>query len=478
MSRGARLLLLVCFAAALWGSFSPGWGWLAWLAPAPFFLALRGVGVKGGLLWGLLGGFLFFLAELSPVLVLWPFLGAFSLPAWLLVSLYGALFFAALGGVVGWRDSPWLWAGAWTLLEAARALGPLGFSFGALPVAFVGTPFLPAAAWGSGLLSLAAAWTGAWLAAGLRRPRLLALSLLGPALLGAAALLAPRPEVAAELRVALIQPGFSQQEKLDRGNLPRLAADYRQLLNRVQRPLDLIAVPENALPAFLRGEPRYLEPFREAARRLACDLLVGTGELRDGEVYNSVLFLGPDGEVKGVYDMVHLVPFGEYLPGRRLCEALGLGPLLARLLPYDLAPGSAVRPLDGYGAMICFESQFSSLSRILVRSGAGVLIALTNDAWFGRSRFLWEHFAMGGLRAAETGRTFLQVAQTGITGVFDASGRIMGALPPWEAGVLELAVPVYSGRTPFTRWGSLPALTAAGVLALIGLMGKGRRPRR
>jgi len=143
-------------------------------------------------------------------------------PAWLLLSLYGALFFAPLGAVVGWRDSPPLWAGAWALLEAARAAGPLGFSFGALPVALVGSPFLPAAAWGSLYLSLAVAWTGAWLARGLRRPTLLPLALLGPAALGLIALLAPSPVPQGELRVALVQPGFSQEEKLDRVNLPQL----------------------------------------------------------------------------------------------------------------------------------------------------------------------------------------------------------------------------------------------------------------
>ncbi|MCD5407693.1 hypothetical protein LR090_00225 [Candidatus Bipolaricaulota bacterium] len=103
MSRWARALLLIVFAVALWGAFAPGWGWLAWLAPAPFFLALRGSGLKRGFLWGLAGGLLFFLLELSPILVLWPFLGALSVPAWLSLSLYGALFFAVLGAMVGWR---------------------------------------------------------------------------------------------------------------------------------------------------------------------------------------------------------------------------------------------------------------------------------------------------------------------------------------------------------------------------------------
>ena len=478
MPRRARALFLIGFAFALWGAFFPGWGWLVWLAPAPFFLALGGVGLPRGLLWGLAGGLAFFALELSPVLSLWPFLGALSVPAWLLLSLYGALFFAALGAVVGWRDSPPLWAGAWALLEAARAAGPLGFSFGALPVALVGSPFLPAAAWGSLYLSLAVAWTGAWLARGLRRPTLLPLALLGPAALGLIALLAPSPVPQGELRVALVQPGFSQEEKLDRVNLPQLLASYRELLSGLQGPLDLVVIPENALPAFLLDEPQYIAPFRETARRLSCDVLVGTGVRREEGVFNSVLLIGPQGEVEGMYDKVRLVPFGEYLPARRLWQALGLGPLLARLLPYDLTPGTGPRPLGPYGVMICFESQFSSPARALAAKGAQVLILPTNDAWFGRTRFLWEHFAMGALRAAECGRVFLQAAQTGISGGFDAGGRLIDTLPSWGGGVLELTVPLYRGRTPFVRWGDMPALALAGGLALAGAWGAIRRRGR
>jgi len=472
MSRRARALFLIGFAFALWGAFFPGWGWLVWLAPAPFFLALRGVGLRRGLLWGLAGGLAFFALGLSPILSLWPFLGGLSVPAWLLLSAYGALFFAALGGLVGWRDSPPLWAGAWVLLEAARAAGPLGFSFGTLPVALVGSPFLPAAAWGGSLLlSLGVAWSGAWLARGLRRPGLLPWALLGPAALGLLALLAPAPTPQGELRVTLVQPGFSQEEKLDWGNLPQLLAVYRKLLSGLSGPLDLVVIPENALPAFLLDEPQYLAPFQETARRLSCNVLVGTGVRRGERVFNSALLIGPRGDVAGIYDMVHLVPFGEYLPGRRLWEALGLGGLLSQLLPYDLTPGEAARPLGDYGAMICFESQFPWIARSLTLAGAEVLIALTNDAWFGRTRFPWEHFAMGALRAAECGRTFLQAAQTGISGGFNARGRPLETLPPWGDGVLELTVPLYRGRSPFARWGDMPALALAGGLALAGLWG-------
>lgn len=469
---------LVCglFVAALWGAFWPGWGWLAWPAPAFFFFALKGSGVRRGLALGLPAGFLFFLAELSPVLALWPFLGALSVPAWLLLSLYGCLFFAVLGGIVGGCSSPLAWAGGWALLEAARLAGPLGFAFGSLPVALASTPVVGAAAWGgAGLLSLAGAWAGAWVARFPRRIGSWALALLGPVLLVSLALFSPAGEEG-RLKVALLQPGFSQEEKLERENLPRLVAGYRELLSRLPQGVELVAIPENALPAFLLEEPRYLEPFSRAARELACPVLLGTGIRRGGKVYNSALLIGPAGEVEGAYDMVHLVPFGEYLPGRSLLVALGLGELLSRLLPYDLVAGEGPLSLGELGVMICFESQFPGIARGLAAGGARVLIALTNDAWFGRARILWEHFAMGALRAAECGRAFLQAAQTGFTGGFDARGRQLGLLPAWEAGTLVLEVPVCGGRTPYLRFGGAPVLALAGLCLLLGVPKKTAPP--
>jgi len=468
-----RILAGLAFALFLWGGFHPGWGWLAWLSPALFFLALDKVGIKRGLILGGAFGLFFFALELSPIYALWPFLGGLTILSWIALSLYGAVFFAVLGGVAGWRSSPLLWAGAWVLLEAVRGAGPLGFSFGALPAALVGGPFTPAAAWGGAvLLSLAVAWTGACLARAVRGPRFLLLAALGPGLLALLSALAPLPPPTGELSVALVQPNIPQAEKLDRERLPQLTVRYESLLSSLSGPLDLVVLPENVLPAYLRSEPEYLAPFKKTAQRLSCHVLLGTGELRAGKVYNSVLLLDPTGEAAGVYDMVHLVPFGEYVPGRKLWETLGLSPLLSRLLPFDLTPGEGARPLGPFGAMICFESQFPGLARELTLKGAKVLIALTNDAWFGKTRFPWEHFAMGALRAAECGRAFLQAAQTGITGAFAPNGRFVTALPPWEEGVLRLQIPLYQGKTPFVRYGPWPVLSLAVLLVLLGLIRK------
>ncbi len=415
--------------------------------------------------------------ELAPLFALGEFLGPLVVVPWLALSLYGALFFAALGAVVGSLGSAFVWAGAWALLEAARGAGPWGFPFGALPQTLVGSPFLGAAAWGGPvLLSLAVAWTGAALAKGVRHPKWLAAALIAPLSLALLASLPQGTKPTGELSVALVQSGIPQSEKLDRANLPAMVERYRELLSRVPAGVELVVAPENVLPGFLLEETPLLAPFQEAARRLGAPLLVGTGVRQGDAVFNSVALLSPAGEPVDIYHKHQLVPFGEYLPGRGLWRRLGLESLLLRFLPYDLTPGPPPRPLNNFGVMICFESLFPGLSRRLVRGGAEVLLVLTNDAWFGETRFLWEHFMLGALRAAETGRALVQVAQTGISGVFLPGGEPGPRLQVGEPGVLVARVPLRGGSTPYVRWGQAPALALAGLMVLVGLIRL--RPRR
>lgn len=133
---------------------------------------------------------MFFGLEFSSLASLGEFIGSVVLLVCVGLALYGGLFGALFGAVGGRWGSPFLWAGAWALVEALRAAGPLGFTFGSLPTALVGSPFLPAAAIGGPwILSLALAWTAGCLARAVRERRWLIGAALGPlALFGLAAL--------------------------------------------------------------------------------------------------------------------------------------------------------------------------------------------------------------------------------------------------------------------------------------------------
>ncbi len=472
-----RIALALAGAGLLWASFFPELGGLSFLALGLGFLALKDAGPKRGLFLGLLWGAVFFLLEFTSLRTLAPFIGPMAYGIIVLLALYGGLFFAVFGLVAGWRSSLWVLAGGWTLMEMARGTGPLGFTFGSVPPALAGTPLVAAAAVGGPwLLSLGMAFTAAALVESLRRPKFLGLALLGPLLLFGLGALAPDTKSVGQTRLALVQPNIPQADRLDRTKLPEILNRYERLLAQVPSEVDLIVIPENATPAFLRIERQYLEPFAHATRERGVPILVGTADLVGERVRNTMLLIRPDGQETVAYAKMHLVPFGEYVPGRTLFDRIGLGALIDQFLPYDQSPGERLEPMGIYGIVICFESSFPKPSRVLARKGAEVLLAPTNDAWFGRTRILWEHYAMGSLRAAETGRVFLQAGQTGITGGWGPDGRELARFPR-EEGVFVVEVQRFSGRTPYTVVGDFPVLIIAGGFLIWGLTRGKRGPR-
>mgnify|MGYP003790955747 FL=1 len=473
--RGRRWLGALGAGLLLWASFFPGLGWLAWLALVPFLWALDEAGTKRGLGLGALCGVVFFGLEFSSLSSLSPFVGAMVVPICLALAVYGGLFLALFGAVAGRWSSPFVWAGGWVLVEALRAAGPLGVTLGSVPGTMAGGPFLPAAAWGGPwLLSLGVAWTAGCLACGVRQRRWLPWAALGPLALFVVSLVPSGTQDGGTLTVALIQPNIAKLEQLDPNLLPAHLALYQELLAQVAPPVDLIALPENVRP-WLLAERDHLALFQDAAIEVGASVLVGTAEFREGKIYNTVLVLSPRGEVTGTYAKTRLVPFGEYVPGRGLWEKIGLGPLIAPLLPFDQTPGEEVRPVGNLGIMICFESTFPGVSRELVQAGAEVLLVPTNDAWFGGTRLLWEHYALGALRAAETGRALVQIGQTGVSGGWGPRGEDLGRLPPRTRGTTVLKVPLRTGSTPYVRVGDGPVLGLAGALLVLGLRTK--RPR-
>jgi apolipoprotein N-acyltransferase len=190
--------------------------------------------------------------------------------------------------------------------------------------------------------------------------------------------------------------------------------------------------------------------------------------VRITRVYNSVYVIDHDGSVLSVYDKVHLVPFGEFLPFQDWMERIGFVQLTK--VQGGFIPGTRRRSMDLPNAprmlpLICYEAIFPGdvASR---EDRPGWMINLTNDGWFGNSTGPYQHLQQARVRAIEQGLPMVRAANTGISAVIDPMGRIVARLGLGVEGVLDANLPSAIAPTIYTRLGDIPAA----VMVAIGLL--------
>jgi apolipoprotein N-acyltransferase len=200
----------------------------------------------------------------------------------------------------------------------------------------------------------------------------------------------------------------------------------------------------------------------------APDLPPGT---RITRAYNSVYVIDHEGSVLSVYDKLHLVPFGEYLPFQDWMEKLGIVQLTK--VTGGFIPGQQRRPLEIPHApralpLICYEAIFPG--NVAARDDRpGWIVNLTNDGWFGFSTGPYQHLQQARLRAIEEGLPMVRAANTGISAVIDPVGRIVAQLGLGIEGVLDSGLPAAMAPTVYARTGDIPAaiVIAAAVIFVI-----------
>jgi apolipoprotein N-acyltransferase len=225
------------------------------------------------------------------------------------------------------------------------------------------------------------------------------------------------------------------------------------------------------------------------------DLLLGAIDVDKRDVYNAALLVSDGGEHVQVYRKIHLVPFGEYVPGRHTV------PLLAQIVgdqvPGDFKEGKeyTVFTLTNneihVAPLICFEDTIGELTRQFVlpnetSPGANLLVDVTNDGWFQRSAGSHQHLANAIFRCVETHRPMIRAANTGVTCFINQFGRITQMLrdetgSTFTEGVLagEIKVPTEQELTFYARHGELfaKACTAITLVSIFVVFGM-RRWRR
>ncbi len=305
--------------------------------------------------------------------------------------------------------------------------------------------------------------------------------------------LASQPtEFVKDVRLRIMQPNLPQDEKFNYGARQKIMSHYLSLSDRATTPqssglrdVTHLIWPESAFPFFLTRDG---DALAQIANLLPEGTVLITGAARYAEpspgerrprAYNSVYVIDHDGSVVSVYDKVHLVPFGEYLPFQSTLERLGFLQLTKvqggfmsgdRHRAYDLRSAPRFLPL------ICYEIVFPAA---VVPSGErpGWLLNVTNDAWFGISPGPYQHFQQARARAIEEGLPLVRAANNGISAVVDPLGRIIQQLPLGAEGVLDSSLPRPIAPTIYARLGDGLAGLMVAVFLLIVLRYRTQKPR-
>ena len=274
----------------------------------------------------------------------------------------------------------------------------------------------------------------------------------------------------------LVQPNAEQGLKWDPDQARMFFERQLSFTAAGSRP-DLVIWPETAVPYLIDEYPEVARRIAEAGR--GSPVAVGVQRVAGWQYWNSLAVIGPGGQIGASYDKHHLVPFGEYIPfGDLLYDWFGLVAFAAQQgNGYSPGPGPAVLDLGGNLGkvlpLICYEVIFPQDVRAAPER-ADWMLQITNDAWFGTWSGPFQHLAQARLRAIEQGLPLVRVANTGVTAVVDARGRILDSLPFGEAGYLDVPLPGGLPPTPYARWGEGPILLLLLALAA-GLWQAGRR---
>jgi apolipoprotein N-acyltransferase len=481
----------------------PAFGWIA-LAPLLVALA-RGRRLSHALRLGLLTGALYFTGTLYWITGVMATYG--HLQTWVAVlvnaaliaylALFPALFAVVMRRLVAANGPPALMAAplVWVATELGRTHLLTGFPWVLLGYSQV--PVLPIAQLASifgvyGVSALVAAVSAAAAVVAVSRDKStrvravvsVALPLILVAVWGS--LRASRAEwtrAGQPIRVGLIQGNVEQSEKWEIERSRAIFDDYIRLTRQaIAAGAELVIWPESSTPFLFEEDIPAAARVRAIARDARVPILLGSDHIEwriDGnrrvpdKFFNSAFMVRPDGTTAGAYRKMHLVPFGEYVPLKKLL--FFAGPLVEQVGPFSAGEEATLLPVAGHqvSTAICYEVVYPNLVRQFVLGGSELLTTITNDAWFGPTSAPYQHFAQASMRAIEEGRYLVRSANTGISGIVDPYGGVVAQSAVYQQLVIVGEARFLNVSTFYTRHGDI--LAYASVVLTLALLLVSRR---
>jgi apolipoprotein N-acyltransferase len=391
-----------------------------------------------------------------------------------------ALIMAVLVGIAGWlisrlsQGETWLMLlvapAAWVLIEWTRGWIFTGFPWLALgysqidslfagwaPVLGVyGVSFMLLVSTTSVIVTLMS--TGVQRIVGL-------IAVLLPWLMGGLLLLPEWTEPSGKpIRASIVQAGVSQDKKWDRDQLKPIMEFYRRSTLSVADS-EIVVWPEVAIPALDDQVTSYINLIRNDLRGSKRSVVFGILERSydrapEGKIYNSVFLVSGKTPQPQAYRKRHLVPFGEYFP---VPDSVREWMKMQNLPHSDLSPGEDVQPLleAANGARlavaICYEDAYGA-EQLYALPDAGLLVNVSNDAWFGDSIAPHQHLEIARMRALEVGRNVIRSTNTGISAFIGADGELLDVGEQFEAELMTADLEPRRGMTPYASMGNTPII--------------------
>jgi apolipoprotein N-acyltransferase len=279
------------------------------------------------------------------------------------------------------------------------------------------------------------------------------------------------------IRVGLVQGSVNQEDKYDANLREAILRRYVDLSRQaIGAGANLVIWPEASTPFYLDLDAAQAAPIRRLAVEARTPFIIGSDEFtaattaHPDRYYNAAVLVGADGRSRSSYRKMQLVPFGEYVPLKRLL--FFVGPLIEAVSDFSPGEEPVVFDVDGrrMSVAICYESVYPWIAREFVARGSQLLVTITNDAWFRWSSAAYQHFDQGMLRAVEEGRYLVRAANTGISGAVDPYGRVLVRTELFVPTVVTADVSLISARTIYSRLGDVVVWASFGVtLATIAL---------
>ena len=470
-------------------------GWLAFLAFAPLIVAIvRSRNWKEAFLCGWVAQTVAWLMMVPWVVRVMSHYGGLSKPVGIAIFIALAVVLGLYGGLFSFlvhRIRPgesfgrWLVIPlAWAAVEYARTYLLTGFPWNLIATAMIDyTSFVQldrfAGPYFLGTLVLLPSVMLAWIVATRARGMRLVF-VVGPVAIVmfvwwatglVASKLIVRPTGAKSHVAALLQPNISQEMRWNEKNLFDI---FDRMMNMtgeaVRNKADVVVWPESTVPLSYSRTEFYRDSVEAISRETGVDLILGSvaEDANDETKLWNAAFLVSGGKTIGHYDKIRLVPFGEYVPLRKV---LFFAEKLVRAVG-EFQFGTNDRPLTGkfrYGPAICYEVVYPQITRTQVRNGADVLVTITNDAWYDGTSAPRQHLNQARMRAVEDDRYLLRAGTTGISALVDPTGQILEQIPMGRSGIIYAPFQPRHSLTPYVRFGDWFAWVAV-VMTLFFVM--------